>query len=136
VSHRIRSPSRDLLTVNACVIENSGGSGVNNGGIYAENRLSVINTQIINNTSGIYISGPGVLDIRNSWIGNNTGNGIFSDVDTILTNSTISGNGTGNSGDGVYMGDQNPTVTNCTFTGNHGRGLVINFQDTALLTNC
>jgi len=71
----------------------------------------------------------------NSWIANNTGNGIFSDVNTVLTNSTISGNGTGNSGDGVYMGDQDATVTNCTFTGNHGRGFVINYQDTVLLTN-
>jgi autotransporter-associated beta strand protein len=135
ISYRNSSPSIDELTVEDCVIENSGGSGVNNGGIYAEDSLSVINTQIINNTSGIYISGPGPLDVSNSWIANNGGDGVFSDVDTILTNSTLSNNGAGTSGDGVYMGDQDATVTNCTFTGNHGRGFVINYQDTAVLTN-
>ena len=136
ISYRNSSPSPDELTVKDCVIENSGGSGVNNGGIYAEAGLSVINTQIINNTSGIYISSNGGLDIRNSWIANNTGDGIFTDLNTVLTNSTLSGNGTGTSGDGVYMGTGNATVTNCTFTGNKGRGFVINYQGTAVLTNC
>jgi fibronectin-binding autotransporter adhesin len=136
ISYRNSSPSPDELTVKDCVIENSGGSGVNNGGIYAEAGLSVINTQIINNTSGIYISSNGGLDVRNSWIANNTGDGIFTDLNTVLTNSTLSGNGTGTSGDGVYMGTGNATVTNCTFTGNKGRGFVINYQGTAVLTNC
>ena len=136
ISYRNSSPSPDELTVKDCVIENSGGSGVNNGGIYAEAGLSVINTQIINNTGGIYISSNGGLDVRNSWIANNTGDGIFTDLNTVLTNSTLSGNGTGTSGDGVYMGTGNATVTNCTFTGNKGRGFVINYQGTAVLTNC
>ncbi len=131
ISYRNTYPYPDELTIEGCVIENSGGSGVNNGAIYAEDGLSVINTQIINNTSGIYISSNETLDISNSWIANNTGDGIFSDLNTVLANSTFSGNG----GDGVYMGDQDATITNSTFTGNQGRGFVINYQDTAVLTN-
>lgn len=129
ISYRGGFPNDYLLTVKDCVIQNSF-----NGSIYAEDQLSVINCQVINNT-GEGIRGGSPLYVSNSFIAGNSGKGIGGS-DLVLTNSTISGNGANQSGDGVYMGSTNATVTNCTFTGNHGRGFVINYQDTALLTNC
>jgi autotransporter-associated beta strand protein len=129
ISYRNTFPFDCRLTVANCIIENSV-----NGGVYAEDQLSVINCQVINNTGqGIYGGQPYV---NNSWIAGNSKEGLNGSNDLVLTNSTFSGNGAGTSGDGVYMGNRNATVTNCTFTGNHGRGFVINFQDTAVLTNC
>lgn len=129
ISYRNTHPFDCILTVADCVIQNSV-----NGGIYAEDRLSVINCQIINNT-GHGISG-GQPYVSNSWIAGNSSQGLNGSDHLVLTSSTFSGNGTGTSGDGVYMGDDSATVTNCTFTENRGRGFVINYQDTALLTNC
>jgi autotransporter-associated beta strand protein len=130
ISYRNTSPFDCRLTVANCVIQNSV-----NGGIYAEDALSVINCQVINNT-GQGIRGGSPLYVSNSWIAGNSSDGLSPFNDLVLANSTFSGNGTGTSGDGVYMGDNNATVTDCTFTANHGRGFVINYQDTVLLTNC
>src|SRR5262249_39088905 len=126
ISYRNTSPAECRLTVANCIIENSV-----NDGIYAEDNLSVINCQIINNT-GHGING-GQPYVSNSWIAGNSSHGLNGDNNLVLANSTFSGNGKGNSGDGVYMGNDDATVTNCTFTGNHGRGFVINYQDTAVL---
>jgi autotransporter-associated beta strand protein len=127
ISYRDTSYGVSLLTVENCVIENSV-----NGGIYAEDGLSVVNCQVINNTgAGISMVAYGNLAVSNSWIAGNSSHGVNSDYDTMLTNSTFSGNG----GDGVYMGTNNATITNCTFTGNKGDGFVINYSDTAVLTN-
>jgi autotransporter-associated beta strand protein len=127
ISFRNGFPNDYHLTVRDCVIRDSV-----NDGIYAESPLSVINCQIINNTGhGI----AGAPYVNNSWIAGNSVQGI-NGGNLVLVGSTFSGNGTNQSGDGVYMGDGNGTVTNCTFTGNRGRGFVVNFQDTALLTNC
>src|SRR4029077_17064728 len=73
--------------------------------------------------------------VNNSWIAGNSIQGI-NGGNIGPGGSTLSGDGTSDSGDGVYMGDGNGTVTNCTFTGNRGRGFVVNYQDTAVLTNC
>ncbi len=129
ISYRNGFPNDYQLTVKDCVIQNSVNSG-----IYAEDQLSVINCKVINNTN-LGIRGGSPLYVTNSLIAGNSGNGIGGS-DLVLTNSTISGNGANQSGDGVYMGDTNATVTNCTFSGNKGRGFVINLSDTALLTNC
>src|SRR5262249_35244150 len=126
ISYRNAFPFDCTLTVANCVIENSVNSG-----IYAEDQLSVINCQIINNT-GHGISGGSPSYGTKSWIAGNSSNGM--NGANVVTNSTFSGNGTNNSGDGIYIGAGDATITNCTFTGNHGRGFVTN--DTALLTNC
>jgi autotransporter-associated beta strand protein len=124
ISYRNTFPYSCLLTVANCVIENSV-----NDGIYAEDNLSVINCKIVNNTGqGIY---GGTPYVSNSWLAGNSKEGLNGFNNLVLANSTFSGNGT----DGVYMGNDDATVTNCTFTGNQGRGFVINYQDTALLTN-
>jgi autotransporter-associated beta strand protein len=129
ISYRNCFPFPCTLTVANCVIENSV-----NDGIYAEDTLSVINSQIINNT-GAGING-GTPYVSNSWLAGNSSHGLNGGSNLVLTNSTFSGNG----GDGVYMGNNDATVTNCTFTGNQGTGwrggFVINYQDTAILTNC
>jgi autotransporter-associated beta strand protein/parallel beta-helix repeat protein len=126
ISYRNGFPADYLLTVQNCVIENSV-----NDGIYAEDELAVINCQIINNT-GHGINGGTPSYVTNSWIAGNSSHGM--NGANVVTNSTLSGNGTNNSGDGIYIGGSDTTLTNCTFTGNHGRGFATN--GTALLTNC
>jgi autotransporter-associated beta strand protein len=130
ISYRNGFPNDYHLTVQDCVIRDSVNSG-----IYAEDSLSVINCQAINNT-GQGIRGGTPLYVSDCWVAGNSSHGLTSGSDLVLANSTLSGNG----GDGVYMGDHNATLTNCTFTGNQGEGwtggFVINYQDTALLTNC
>jgi hypothetical protein len=116
ISYRNSSPSPDLLTLNNCIIENSAASSGSQGGIYAEDALSISNCQIIYNMGdGIYISGPGPLNITNTWIANNTNDGINTAMDTVLVNSTLSGN----SADGIYSGAGNDALLNCTVTGNN-----------------
>ena len=129
ISYRNTFPNDSHLTVKDCVIQNSV-----NGGIYAEGRLSVINSQIVNNT-GEGVRG-GQPYVSNSLVADNSNEGLTPFDALVLVNSTFSNNGAGNNGDGVYMSGDGATMTNCTFTGNRGRGFVINYQDTALPTNC
>ena len=108
ISYRGGFPNTYHLTVKDCVIEDSGDDG-----IYAEDRLSVINTRIFNSTGhGININSDD-LDVSNSWIAGNSEHGI-SAGDTVLTNRTLSGNGE----NGIRNGDGNQLLTNCTVTGN------------------
>jgi autotransporter-associated beta strand protein len=130
ISYRNGFPNDYHLTVQDCVIRDNVNSG-----IYAEDALTVINCQAINNT-GQGIRGGTPLYVSDCWVAGNSSHGLTSGTELVLVNSTVAGNG----GDGVYMGDHNATLTNCTFTGNQGEGwtggFVINYQDTALLTNC
>lgn len=126
ISYRNGFPNDYLLTVKDCVIENSVGDG-----IYAEDRLSVINCQITNNSGhGINFNGDG-LDVCNSWIAGNTAHGINADDNAVLTNTTLSGNGD----HGIRNGDHNELLTNCTVTGNHS-GVEVSMDDIGLYTNC
>ncbi|HEX3150826.1 MAG TPA: putative Ig domain-containing protein, partial [Gemmataceae bacterium] len=126
ISYRGGFPNDYHLTVKDCVIENSV-----NGGIYAEDRLSVINCQILNNTGhGININGDD-FDLTNSWIAGNTQKGVNADVDSVLTNCTLSGNGE----NGIRNGDHNEILTNCTVTGNNA-GVEVCMDDIGLYTNC
>ena len=125
ISYRGGFPNTYHLTVKDCVIEDSGDDG-----IYAEDRLSVINTRIFNSTGhGININSDD-LDVSNGWIAGNSEHGI-SAGDTVLTNCTLSGNGE----NGIRNGDGNQLLTNCTVTGNK-KGVEVSFEDIGLYTNC
>jgi len=126
ISYRNGFPNDYHLIVKDCVIEDSGDDG-----IYAEDRLSVINCRIVNNAAhGISINGDD-LDVSNSWIADNTEQGVKADVIAVLNNSTLSGNGQ----HGIRNGDHNQLLTNCTVTGND-RGVEVSFEDIGLYTNC
>lgn len=125
ISYRHGFPADYHLTVKDCVIENSV-----NDGIYAEDRLSVSNCQIINNTGhGININGDD-LDVSNSWLANNTIHGINSGVNAVLTNCTLSGNK-----DHGIRGGHSQILTNCTVTGNNS-GVEVTLDDIGIYTNC
>ena len=70
----------------------------------------------------------------------NSGGGMFNqNADPTLTNCTFSGNrADDNTGGGMYNFGSSPTVTNCTFSGNMaGGGGMINFANSnPTVTNC
>ncbi|HEV3310920.1 MAG TPA: putative Ig domain-containing protein [Chloroflexota bacterium] len=128
ISYRDTSYGVSLLTVEDCAIENSV-----NGGIYAEDGLSVINCQIIDNTGiGIDMVGYPYLDVSNSSIAGNTGQGINTDLNAVVTNCTLSGNG----GQGIYDGAGNEALINCTVTGNKSGVDMGSLGGIGTFTNC
>jgi parallel beta-helix repeat protein len=62
----------------------------------------------------------------------------WAESDPTVTNCTFSGNTAGNSGGGMYNHDSQPRVRNCTFTGNTSSmgGGIFNHRCWSTLTNC
>ncbi|MHC4672542.1 MAG: right-handed parallel beta-helix repeat-containing protein, partial [Planctomycetota bacterium] len=69
------------------------------------------------------------------------GGGMYNDNgNPTLTNCTISGNSSSYDGGGMYNDNGNPTLTNCSFSGNsskhYGGGMSNNYDSSPTLTNC
>ena len=101
-----------------------------------------------NNHGGGISNGTGTIEIKNCALINNTadsfGGGIYNKGTAIITNSTFSGNTSGNCGGG-YAGDNGTQdiITNCTFfnnSSNNGAGIFFNSFSTPatsyFVTNC
>lgn len=129
ISYRNSFPFPSHLTVTNSVINNS-----TNGGIYAEDRLSIHNTRVENNSGhGLNINGD-FLDVSDSWFKGNSSRGISADVHAVVVNSTISGNG-GTTTNGIRNGNGNQLLTNCTVTGN-AMGVEVSLDDIGRYINC
>jgi hypothetical protein len=122
-------PSGVTFTLNALTIANgttSGYSGslVNNGGT-----VNIINSTVSDNSGDGIFSTGGTLHITNSTVSDNSGVGIFNNGGTLhITNSTVFGN----SGDGIHNYGT-ASITNSTVS-NSDDG-VDNFGGTASITN-
>jgi len=83
---------------------------------------------------GILNGGNGTLVLGNSTVSGNAYLGIYNFGETILTNSTLSGNGSGAVGSAAINNYGTVSLTNCTVSGNQGAG-VLSSTPSATLTN-
>jgi hypothetical protein len=134
------------LTINNCWVSDN--SAIYGGGIANEiGTLTITGSTIVNNSVSNYGGGiyndSGFLTITGSTISanvaNHSGGGIYngySNLLTIITNSTITGN-SADYGGGIFNG-VDLTITNSTITGNsaeyNGGGILNNYTATSTIT--
>jgi len=127
----------NVIIDNSVITNNraSSGAGIYYASGYYYHTMSVINSEISNNVAeqnggGIYTYDSFLLELDNTVVSNNSsalnGGGIyrtnFHDINTIITNSYVTGNESGNGG-GIYLeehetGDSNGRFSNSYITDN------------------
>jgi parallel beta-helix repeat protein len=134
-------------TITNCTITRNWDAAMG-GGIYIEGSSSptLTNCTIINNSAsslggGIFIEGGSSPTLTNCNIINNSASSLGGGISIeggsspTLTNCTIINNSASPIGGGMFNQSSSATLTNCTFSGNSGRGIFCASGDMTL-TNC
>jgi hypothetical protein len=132
--------SGTLTVSNSTLSGNSASSSLHDdgAGIYNSGTLTVSNSNLSGNSAsynggGIYNGSLGMVTVMGSTLSGNSansyGNGISNDGTLAVSNSTLTGNYSGNGGGIFTSGTHSVTLTNVTLTANrarvHGGGLYV-----------